>query len=342
MSELRVSSEVDPASWNAELAAMHGTIFHTAQWAKCVVAEQPGVSPEFYTLVDDDGFVAGMALGFRSGSSRHLAGSLSRRRWLDSLPVTREQSAESVSNFLSLIERDSRRKGDVTLRVGSFASPMGERALSSLGYSVANRFEFELDLRREEKSLWDAVDIKRRQRIRKAMKAGVEVKELGIEEGVFQLRRLQESSFVRIAARGGPPMSRKEYTARDPITALAGAGLGRVVGGFVGDRCVSASFFSTFNGLAYNALSGHQAEGLSTQAPSLVLWEMALRFQHEGFEKLNLGGCSVGALDEASSEHGVYTYKMAFGGSRLDCASGEKILRPTVRRVANFLRSVVR
>jgi lipid II:glycine glycyltransferase (peptidoglycan interpeptide bridge formation enzyme) len=48
------------------------------------------------------------------------------------------------------------------------------------------------------------------------------------------------------------------------------------------------------------------------------------------------------ALNEDSPEHGVYTYKKAFGGARLECASGEKILRPTVRHVTNFLRRVVR
>jgi hypothetical protein len=293
-------------------------------------------------MVGPDGSVAGLAIGFRRRPSRNPAAAFKRRRSLDAFPATRDGSMASASTFLDLIESDCRRAGDVTLRVGSFACPGGETTLASLGYSISRRLEFELDLTEDDKSLWQRVDIKRRQRIRKAMKSGIEVRELPLDEGVFHLRRLQEASSVRISARGGPSRNKRESAAGDPITDLVGAGLGRVVGGFADGECVSASFFTTFNGLAYLALSGHDERGLATQAPSLVLWEMVLRFQDQGFKTLNLGGCGIGALDESSSEHGVYTYKRAFGGRQLNCASGERVLRPAIRRVTSLFRDLVR
>jgi len=342
MSQLRVASQAEAASWNKSISALDGTIFHSAEWANATIADHPHARAIFYTLVDDDGSVAGQAIGFRQLSARNFAASFSGRLWLDALPAVRAQSPAASSRFLSLIERESRRAGDVTMRVGSFASPASETILGPLGYSLSKRLEFELDLTKPEKTLWEAVDIKRRQRVRKAMKNGVEVRDLSADEGVFQLRRLQEASFVRVVARGGPALGKRDSVASDPINGLLGGGAGRIVGGFVGGQCVSASFFSTFNGLAYYALSGHDDAALTSQAPSLVLWEMVLRFKQEGFKTLNLGGCGIGAIDVQSSEHGVYTYKKAFGGSQLVCASGEKILRPTVRRVANLLRGVVR
>ena len=342
MSQLRTASRVDACVWDASLRAMSGTIFHAAEWADCTTAEQPMARPIFYTMVEDDGSVAGLALGFRQVSARNITAPFSGRSWLDALPAVRDGSAAELSRFIRLIEGDSRRAGDVTIRIGSFASPGSEAILGSLGYSLARRFEFELDLTKDEKSLWEGIDIKRRQRIRKAMKSDVEVRELPGDEGVFHLRRLQEASFERIVARGGPSLNKRESRGEDPVTTLTTRGLGRIVGGFVGGECVSASFFSTFNGLVYYALSGHDAKALASQAPSLVLWQMALRFRREGYKKLNFGGCGVGALDENSPEHGVYTYKKAFGGALLECASGEKILRPAMRRVVNLLRGVMR
>ena len=123
MSQLHVASEVAPASWNESLRAVHGTIFHTVEWANSVAAEQPGARPDFYTLRDDDDLVAGMAVGFRASSSRNLTAAFSRRRWLDALPAMGDRSADDVSRFIRLIERDSQLAGDVTFRVGSFASP---------------------------------------------------------------------------------------------------------------------------------------------------------------------------------------------------------------------------
>jgi lipid II:glycine glycyltransferase (peptidoglycan interpeptide bridge formation enzyme) len=105
---------------------------------------------------------------------------------------------------------------------------------------------------------------------------------------------------------------------------------------------VSASFFTTFNGLAYHTLSGHDAKALETQAPTFVLWAMALRFKGEGIQRLNFGGCRMDALEQSSPEHGVYVYKKAFGGAVFECGSGEKILRPAVRRATNLLRVAIR
>jgi hypothetical protein len=286
--------------------------------------------------------VIGVALGFRAASTRRLASTFSARRWLDALPAVRDRSDETVTHFLELIEAHARRAGDVTFRVGSFACPTSERVLTPLGFSMARRLEFELDLTKDEKTLWDAMDVKRRQRIRKAKKTGVEVRQMLPEEGVAHLRRLQAASFERISARGGPSLVQRDSNAGDPILALTSAGLGRLAGGFVDGVCVSAGFFTIFNGLAYYALSGHDGKALETQAPSLVLWEMLLRFQTEGIRRLNLGGCGIAATEEGSPEYGVYAYKKAFNGTLLECATGDKVLRPGVRRVAELLRGVVR
>jgi FemAB family len=342
MRELRVEAQVDPRLWNASLRAGHGTIFHTADWARYVQAEEPGARPEFVTLLDCDGSNAGQALVFNSRSSRILAAPFTGRRWLHALPVVRDNSPATLSRFVELIERHARQAGDVTFQVGSFASPASQAILRPLGFSLARRLEFELDLTRDEKTLWEGMEYRRRRNIKKAMKAGVEVREVPAYEGVSHLRRLQAASFERIVRRGGPPFLPFDSSRQDPTESLSSAGLGRIVGGFVNGVCVTASFFTTFNGLAYDALLGHDPLAFETQAPSLLLWEMARRFKSEGIQRLNLGGCGIDALEESSPEHGVYVYKKTFGGAVLECGTGDKILRPAVHRAADLLRAAMR
>lgn len=337
-----MEAHADPELWNASLRACHGTIFHTAEWARYVQAGQPGAHPNFYSLLDDDGSVGGMAVGFRARSSRSLAASFTGRRWLDALPAVRDNATTSVSSLVRLIESHARRAGDVSLRVGSFGSPNGEAITKPLGFSIGRRYEFELDLTKDENTLWEGIDIRRRQPIRRAVKNGVEVREFPAGEGVSHLRRLRAESWARIVARGGPALEERESAEEDPIGILTNTGLGRIAGGFVDGACVSASFFTTFNGVAYYTLAGHHARALETQAPSLVLWEMALRFKGEGIQRLNFGGCGIEALEESSPEHGVYVFKKSFGGAIIECASGEKVLRPIVRRAANLLRAAMR
>jgi lipid II:glycine glycyltransferase (peptidoglycan interpeptide bridge formation enzyme) len=254
----------------------------------------------------------------------------------------RGNSAATLSRFLKAIESHARGAGDVTFQVGSFASPTSTTVLSSLGFCISRRLEFELDLMADEKTLWDGMEYKRRKNIKKAKRLGVEVRELPVDEGVSHLRRLQAASFVRIVQRGGPALTQLDSDRADPTAVLTNAGVGRIVGGFVDGVCVSASFFTTFNGLAYHTLSGHDGKALETQAPTFLLWAMALRFKGEGIQRLNFGGCRIDALEESSPEHGVYVYKKAFGGAVLECGSGEKILRPAVKRAANLLRAAMR
>jgi hypothetical protein len=341
MSELRIETNVDPVSWNASLRACHGTVFHTVEWARYVQAEEPGARPEFLALVDGDGSILGQALVFHSRSSRMLAKPLTGRRWLEALPAVKDGAPATLSRFLTLIESRAREEGDITLDVGSFASPKSQAVLSPLGFSLAQRLEFELDLTRDEKTFWDSMENRRQRNIKKAMKAGVEVKELPADEGVSHLRRLQAASFERIAERGGPAWVPLDSSRPDPTVALISAGFGRIVGAFVDGVCVSASFFTTFNGLAYDALLGHDAKAFETQAPSLVIWEMARRFKAEGIPRLNLGGCPIDAMNESSPEHGVYVYKTTFGGAILECASGQKILRPAAHRARDLLKSAM-
>jgi lipid II:glycine glycyltransferase (peptidoglycan interpeptide bridge formation enzyme) len=254
----------------------------------------------------------------------------------------REKSGATLSRFLKVIESHARGAGDVTFQVGSFASPTSKTVLTSLGFSTSRRLEFELDLTADEKTLWDGMEYKRRKNIKKATRLGVEVRELPVDEGVSHLRRLQAASFVRIVQRGGPALTQLDSDRADPTAVLTNAGVGRIVGGFVNGVCVSASFFTTFNGLAYHTLSGHDAKALETQAPTFVLWSMALRFKGEGVQRFNFGGCRGDALELSSPEHGVYVYKKAFGAAVLECDSGEKVLRPAVRRAANLLRAAMR
>jgi hypothetical protein len=342
MNELRVEAEVDPESWDASLRACHGTIFHTAEWGRYVQAEEPGAHPEFLTLLDVDGSIAGQALVFHSRSSRNLAASFTGRRWLSATPAVRDNTPASSARLIRLIETRARQSGDVSFQVGSFASPDSEAVIKPLGFAVSRRYEFEFDLTSDEKSLWERIDIRRRQPIRKAMKNGVVVKELPADEGVSHLRRLQAESWARIVARGGPALELPESPRDDPTAILIARGFGRIIGGIVDGVCVSASFFTCFNGVAYYTLAGHDAKALETQAPSLVLWEMALRFKAEGIQRFNFGGCGINAVEESSPEHGVYVFKKSFGGAIIECASGEKVLRPRVRRAVNLLRAKIR
>src|ERR1041385_1877178 len=67
MMELRIASRVDHNAWNETVRSCYGNVFHTAEWAEFVQADQPGARPSFFSLLEA-GTVIGVALGFRTAS----------------------------------------------------------------------------------------------------------------------------------------------------------------------------------------------------------------------------------------------------------------------------------
>jgi hypothetical protein len=333
---LEVSNRVDPSEWDGLICRLGGTLFHSSTWAAYQQASSPHLVPLFAIWRSEGGQVRGAALAFLGESPNKLLAPLTRRFWTDALPLAVE--GVSRAELISLLEAEAVRRKAVELSIGSFASP-GDAGLAGMGFTVTHRFEFELSLLLSEEALWDAMESQRRNKIRKAGRVGITIQNLSPEEGCLHLRRLQAASNERILARGGPDITRKAGGG-DPVRLLLDSGMGRIVGAVVETEVVSAGLFVSFNGLVYYVLSGHTRRGLETQAPTLLLWETAKQYRSEGAARFNLGGSTSDALREDSSEHGVYLYKLAFGGARLDCFTGEKTLRANAARLAQKLKSV--
>jgi len=338
---LDVTEQVDTAAWNAQVRECGGTVFHTAFWADYVVASQPNASPVFYTLHDDGGEPLGIALGFRHHSSRRLLSGLSGRLAFDALPVTKGNDPKLLQSFIEGIVDDARAHHDVSLAIGSYASPDGTEVLQACGFALTRRLEFEIDLTRSEEEMWRALERKRRKNINKALRRNVTLQEPPPAEAIAHLRRLQAESARRIVERGGRDITFRGNGAGDPLEVLLASGAARIVCACVDGHVESASLFTAFNGLVYHTLSGHSRAALEAQAPTLLLWESIKRYKAEGMTRFNLGGCSIGAVEEGSPEHGVYVYKKAFGGLCRHLASGFKVLRPCAHMFVRFARAVL-
>ncbi|MBN1851439.1 MAG: peptidoglycan bridge formation glycyltransferase FemA/FemB family protein [Pirellulales bacterium] len=334
--------QVERSEWDHTVRDMGGTIFHSSIWADHICITEPGAIPVFCSLVAENGKQIGIALGFRFRSKHRVIATMTSRFRTDALPIVKQNNVDCFAEFVQALETHTRAAGDVELTLGSFASGRHGDMLTNLGFTSTRRLEFEIPLDRSDDELWMNFEYKRRKNIKKAMRLEVKIEDLPFEEGIAALRRLQGASAHRIVQRGGPDITYHGLATVDPITPLVKAGVGRLIGAIVADTIVSASLFTCFNNLVYHTLSGHGPQALETQAPTLLLWETMKRYRNEGATRLNLGGCSIDALNENSPEHGVYIYKVAFGGECLECVSGTKILRRGVHQVMKTARLLLR
>ena len=334
--KLQIDDSFVPARWDDIVRGLGGTVFHSSLWASYSARVSPHSRPLFITLTSGSGRTLGAALGFVTQSPHWAMRPLTRIWSMDALPLV---DGVSLDEFARLLESEARRSGAVELRLDSFASPFGGE-LQNCGFDLTARFEFELALEPSEEDLWNGLEYKRRKNIKKAARMGVVVRDAAPEEGIPALRRLQASSSERITARGGPDIARRVQPGGDPVQVLLDAQAGKIVVAVVDGEIVSSGLFVCFNGQAYHLLSGHSGRALETQAPTLLLWETIRRLRAEGISRFNFGGTSADALREESPEHGVYLYKLAFGGVRKGCFSGRKLLRPRAAAAAAALQRI--
>jgi len=339
---LQISESVNSNEWDKKICSVGGTIFHSSTWAKYIVAGAPHVVPQFISLISDDGELLGAALGFKQGAMNKLFRRFKKSLWFDAIPVLRAHDEKTMYEFLQLIERHVQGSGYGELSIGSFASRDVSAEMGRLRFSLTRRFEFELNLDLPEAELWEGMSYKRRKNIKKALRLGVTIHLLPGEEGVRELRRLHIDTSQRILKRGGPNIPLFNTYKQDPVNILIASGKARIICASINGTVVSAGLFTLFNDLAYYNLSGHSQRALETQAPTLLLWESIKKHRDDGAKRFNLSGCKSSAVNKNSSEHGVYTYKKAFGAKTIRCSSGYKILLKHRYRVINLAKAVLR
>jgi CelD/BcsL family acetyltransferase involved in cellulose biosynthesis len=337
---LDVADTIDAAEWDGSVKRLGGTIFHCSAWADYVQAQQPNARPRFVRFLSRDDSLVGLSLMFAEASPRKALAPLTGRLWSDAAPLVTNGCADAALDFAKAIEDYARRQALATITVGGFGGASNMTFLGQLGFRQTRCWEFVRDLSPSEDVLWESMEYKRRKNIRKAGRTGVVLDDLGGEDGIAELRRLQGESSRRIVVRGGKDIARGGKPHADPVGVLLARGLGRIVGARLDDQVISAGLFTLFNGLVYHTLSGHSETALRLQAPTLLLWETIKRYKAEGALRFNFGGCSAAAIEEGHPEHGVYVYKQGFGGDRIDCVIFDKVLFPVRHRAAVLLKKV--
>jgi hypothetical protein len=339
---LVVRETIAAHEWDNDLCSLGGSVFHTKEWADYNRSASPNVLPLYFTLRTEDDGIAGLALGFRQASPRwplsHLTGTVR----FDTLPVVRNNNSDMFCIFIGLIERYARSDGCVELELGSYASRDVSADLESHGYQLLSRMEFEFSLDLSDEELFSRMKWRQRNNLKKAEKMGLKLYTLPADRGVAELRRLQAASSQRIMKRGGPDIEYKNKSGNDPLFSLLESGIGRIVVAERNGEILSANFYTCFNKTVYLHHAGHCNAALEAQAPTFLIWECIRKYRCEGALRFNLGGCASSAINEDSSEHGVYVYKKGFGAKCINCSSGHKILHPFKRALydtaVRFLR----
>jgi len=318
---------VEPNAWDKLAASVGGTYFHCHASAMYNAARSRA-TPLFVNAMNAGGQCVGVAAGTISASRLWPFSRFCKKAEFASLPAAAD--AESVQAVLAKMEDALRQEGIFSVGFASYDSPHAATVLSALGYDLAPRSEFYIDLTKDLDTIWAEFSRKRRRCIRRAGDQGVVTRCENTREAVEMVFRLHGVSMQRRGVEWGP----SEEHIRLVCEHLFGSGVADAFVTVKGNTPVCAKLVGRFNGRACGLVSGASDLGYECFAAIEMVWATIRWYKEHGMTVLSLGGAKA-------EEEGLHEFKRQFGATAVGEPAGTKVLSRTGMRLDN-LRLLVR
>jgi hypothetical protein len=153
-----------------------------------------------------------------------------------------------------------------------------------------------------------------RKNTRRAEKAGLTIRAETSPSALEQLRLVQLSSSERSASRGQGYAIRNPAYYRALHDRIYAPGLGEVLLAWQGDACVGALAYLHAGTKGVTVRSGCTPAGYESYAMYRLQSELLKRARERGILTLNIGGVPTAAESADHPLHGLYEFKLGFGG----------------------------
>lgn len=278
--------------------------FYTAAYVEA--QQRLGLEPWILMVREDDQILSACTAFSRSGR-------LNRLLDVPSLPAL-----QAPDVFWPGLLGFCRRAGVTHLQIGSFASRHASIPFLPGETKRRQRTEFLLDLHQSDP--WSSISQNHVRNIRKARKAGIELRRSHDPKACQGHIQLMRSSLHRRTERG-------ESVSGEPdlanCLALIETKAGEIFQAVCGETLLSSILVLRAEKGAYYQSAGSSAEGMASGASHFLIRETAQVLADEGVEVFVLGG---------ASEPGLARYKAGFGAQAVELESAEVYVGPAWKR----------
>lgn len=211
--------------------------------------------------------------------------------------------------------------------------------LAGLPYESVADGTYVVDLRPGEAALWDALDRKCRNMVRKAQKRGVQVEEVDpTGDAMARFQDLLRATFARHGARPPHPPAVLAALARHLHRAKGLTMLSARLSG----RDLAMGIFCHDAREIYYVSGGSDADALEVGANNILQWEIIRRASAMGIGRYDMGGRGIASIDRFKESFGGAPHEHARLVHRTPAAAAaEKVARLGMRmgeRVSVFTR----
>ena len=318
---------IDSVLWNTFVKNhRNGNIFHTSLFAEFYsVALGYEVISAF--LIDENDTLDGLILAVINKKQNSFVNYFTSRAIVSGGLLARDNLSSIIEILLNSINRQLKGK-IVYVEIRNLNDNVINKSFfQSAGYFYRDHIDILIDLRKEEKELWDGMHPTRRKQIRRAKKRGVTTR-IGIpdEKEVLYCYKL----LAEVYKNAGVPLPCVDFFQK-AILHLSVSNNLNCITAFAGGQIIGFRLFLLYNGLIYDWYAASDPVHYDKYPNDILPWDMIIWAKNNGYSVFDFGGAG-----NPNENYGVRDYKLKFGGTVHNFGRFIKVFRPGVFLVASF------
>ena len=285
----------------------------------------PLLTPYYYVASDGEKIV-GFLLAFRQVQYRLFPlNFLSSRNIIWGGPLVLDDSAQVYEGLYEIYRREQP-IGIYTQVRNLFDQSKHQELMKQLGFQYEEHLNIIIDLSKSEQQLWQEVDSKRRNEIRRAIKEGTTVEVANernsLEECYLILKEVYQRAKLPL-----PPLKHFESlwhynNERKGLKLFVAKFEGKIIGCMM---CLA------YGDTLFDYYAGAYSTYYQKYPNDLIPWEVFKWGKENNFTKFDFGGAG-----KPNVPYGVRDYKKKFGGTMVNYGRFEKIHFPILYRIVTW------
>jgi hypothetical protein len=336
-SKLTISGNASSEQWNLLVSSLSGCALHTYEWARFSIAPQ-NQKKLFFEMADNAGDTIAITHG-NLNTTRFFGIPIQKSLSFGCLPAA--VNNRSRDETIRRVVRYAQQSNMVGIVFNSFGTPGECPVFDEFVFQKKKRWEFVLDINRPIDALWKKLHSKKRNLIRKAQKAGIEVNQGKDISDLLLYRQLALDTWKRKTSQGIQfPMVAEASYFEKMHKSLIDKGLAKLYIASRNGKAVAGAVFVCFGQSAYYMLSSANQDGLRKSGPDLILWSAITDFHNEGFTEFNFGGVSEDELaGQPLEKSGLFHFKNRFTPEIVPAYKATLIFQPRRKAIVEKMQS---
>lgn len=276
-------------------------------------------------IVEDENIIIGSLLAVIISEGIGLKGYFSKRSIIWGGPLVKDENSEVYHSLLIELDNIISNKAIYTQFRNLFDTSDLTYILADKGYLLQEHLDIIVDLTKSEQELWEEVNSKRKNEIRRAEKEGTIFK---VSENRSDIAPSYEI-LKEVYDRAKLPLPEKSFfeVAFDTL----GADIFKIFLAIYKGNIIGTMYTLCYKDTIYDWYAGSYQKYYQKYPNDLIPWKVFLWGKENGFNKFDFGGAGKPGLP-----YGVREYKKKFGGQFVSYGRYEKINKPILYKISKL------